>query len=163
MALYENPANERNAPTVSSASMQKTPRTGVDVFSSWTLDFPQLGARADLTCNLATLNGPESVRVQGTKGEIVVRGPPSRPTALIIRRQKEDSREFLPDEVLEFPIQGVGLHWEADGVARSLRDHELECPTVPHQVSILQMKIFDQVRKRGGYVYPEGLEKVKLN
>lgn len=59
-----------------------------------------------VTCNLVTLNDPESVRVQGTKGEIVVRGPPARPTALIIRRRKEGSREFEDDYVLDFPIQG---------------------------------------------------------
>jgi len=47
MALYENPDNNREVPTVSSASMLKTPRTGVDVFTSWTLDFQKLGARAD--------------------------------------------------------------------------------------------------------------------
>ncbi|KIJ56295.1 hypothetical protein M422DRAFT_23584 [Sphaerobolus stellatus SS14] len=121
MALYENPSNDRSAPILSSASMLKTPRTGVDAFTSWTLDFPKLGARADLSCNLVTLNAPESVRIQGTKGEILVHGPPARPTALTIRRRAENSREFQPDEVLEFPIQGVGLYWEADGVARSLR------------------------------------------
>lgn len=74
-----------------------------------------------MTCNLAVLNAPESVRVQGTKGEILVQGPPARPTALIIRRREEGSREFAPDEVREFPIDNVGLYWEADGVARSLR------------------------------------------
>lgn len=47
MALYENPANERQVPILSGASMLKTPRTGVDIFTTWSLDFPKLGARAD--------------------------------------------------------------------------------------------------------------------
>ncbi|KAF8581454.1 NAD-binding protein [Ramaria rubella] len=162
LALYQNPDNAHTPPAVINGSMLKTPRTGVDVFTSWTLDFPKLGARANLTCNLSVLNAPEPVRIQGTNGEIVIRGAPARPTALIIRRKKEGSRDFEPDEIHEFPIQGVGLHWEADGVARSLRDGETESLRVPHEQSVLAMKIFDEVRRQGGYVYPEGLEKVKL-
>lgn len=46
LALYENPANNGAVPVLSSASMLKA-HTGVDAFTSWTLDFMNLGARAD--------------------------------------------------------------------------------------------------------------------
>ncbi|GJJ13046.1 hypothetical protein Clacol_007295 [Clathrus columnatus] len=160
LALYENPTNEKTEPVLVSASMLKT-KTGVDDFTSWTLDFPKLGARADLMCNLSVINPNEPTKIQGTKGEIIVAGPPSRPTALVVRTRDPGAREFEPDVVYDFPIYGVGLGWEADGVGRSLRDGDIECAIVPHETSILQMTIFDGIRQLGGYDYPEGLEKVK--
>lgn len=87
-----------------------------------------------------------------------------------------------------FPIVGMGLHWEADAVARDIRgscsllpcgrnltadltdslwrlflyaDGKIESERMPHADTLLTMKIFDEVRRQGGYVYPEGLEKVK--
>lgn len=36
---------------------------------------------------------------------------------------------------------GFGLHWEADAVARSLRDGEKENPRMPHVETLLEMKV----------------------
>lgn len=36
---------------------------------------------------------------------------------------------------------GFGLHWEADAVARSLRDGEKENPHMPHVETLLEMKV----------------------
>lgn len=33
---------------------------------------------------------------------------------------------------------------------------------MPHSETVLTMQVLDEVRRQGGYVYPEGLEKVKL-
>lgn len=45
------------------------------------------------------------------------------------------------EETFEFPIQGFGLHWEADAVARSIRDGEKENPRMPHAETLLTMKV----------------------
>lgn len=40
------------------------------------------------------------------------------------------------------------------------KDGKTECERMPHSDTLLTMGIFDEIRKQGGYVYPEGLEKV---
>ena len=39
-------------------------------------------------------------------------------------------------------------------------DGKIESDRMPHEETLLTMQIFDEVRRQGGYVYPEGLEKV---
>ena len=39
-------------------------------------------------------------------------------------------------------------------------DGKIESDRMPHKETLLTMQIFDEVRRQGGYVYPEGLEKV---
>ena len=52
LALYEHSDNERNAPSKITASSLPDPRTGVDLFTTITLDFEKLTARAN--CEAAT-------------------------------------------------------------------------------------------------------------
>lgn len=54
---------------------------------------------------------------------------------------------------------GFGLHWEADAVARCLRDGELESKRMSQTETALEMTILDEWRKQSGYKYPAGLEK----
>jgi len=56
----------------------------------------------------------------------------------------------------------MGLNWEADAVARDIRDGRIENERMPHQDTLLTMSILDEIRRQGGYEYPEGLEKVRL-
>jgi dihydrodiol dehydrogenase / D-xylose 1-dehydrogenase (NADP) len=89
-----------------------------------------------VTCNLV-LESPAdcSVRVQGTKGELIVPRPAPRPQKYIIRL---DTGEEI---VKEFPIPGNGYHWEADAVARCLRDGLKECARMSISDSILSMEV----------------------
>lgn len=41
----------------------------------------------------------------------------------------------------DYSSEGFGLHWEADAVARSLRDGEKENPRMPHAGTLLTMKV----------------------
>lgn len=43
----------------------------------------------------------------------------------------------------------------------ALTDGRIENERMPHADTLLTMAIFDEVRRQGGYVYSEGLEKVK--
>lgn len=50
LALYHHPDNEGEEPSKIEGSMMKHKETGVDVFSSLTLDFDKLTARANRQC-----------------------------------------------------------------------------------------------------------------
>ncbi|TDL29856.1 NAD(P)-binding protein [Rickenella mellea] len=161
LTLFQNPKNERSPPTNITASMIKD-ESGIDLFTNWTLDFPKLGARAALSVTV-TVNSPKDcvTRIQGTKGEVVLPWPTARPDTFTIRRSQEGLRpQPYVEDIRTFPIVGTGLHWEADAVARSIRDGRLENEKMPISETILTMGIFDKVRRLGGYVFPDGLEKV---
>lgn len=72
-------------------------------------------------CNLSVVHPNEPTKIQGTQGEVIVQGPPGRPTALIVRTREPGAGEFGREIVYDFPIPGVGLGYEADGVGKSLR------------------------------------------
>ncbi|GAA6039636.1 hypothetical protein JCM8097_002229 [Rhodosporidiobolus ruineniae] len=164
MTLYRHPDNKGAEPSRMVSSMLPHPRTGVDLFSTITLDWDNLPARAQLTCNNAIATPKDvAIRVLGTTGSIIIPPGASRPEKLTVRRYKKPAHPMLaPDwdeEVFNFPIQGFGLHWEADAVARSIRDGEKENPRMPLHETALTMKLLDTWREQVGYKYPAGLEK----
>lgn len=73
LILYRHPENGLTPPTNITASMAKYAKTGVDLHTNWTLDFPNIGsgARASLSTSIG-LNSPKDVvtRIQGTKGYV---------------------------------------------------------------------------------------------
>ncbi|EJD01504.1 NAD-binding protein [Fomitiporia mediterranea MF3/22] len=167
LLLYNHPQNGRTPPTNIKASMEKY-KTGVDLHTNWTLDFPRIGktgARAVLSTSI-NVNSPLDVvtRIQGTKGEILLPWATARPDRFTIRRSKvgRGPQEYT-EEIKVIPIQGMGLNWEADAVARDIRDGKIENARMPHADTLLELAIFDEVRRQGGYVFPEGMEKVKLS
>jgi len=164
LLLYRHPKNNFSPPTNLVAAMTKYGETGIDLHTSWSMDFPKLapGARAILSVSIG-VNSPKDVvtRIQGTHGEIILPWATARPENFIIRRsQPGRGAQDYTEDVHKFPIVGQGLHWEADAVARCIRDGKTESERMPHSDTLLTMGIFDEIRKQGGYVYPEGLEKV---
>ncbi|GJN88062.1 hypothetical protein Rhopal_001018-T1 [Rhodotorula paludigena] len=162
LTLYHHPANKGAEPSRMISSMIPHPRTGVDLYSTIIMDWDNLLARANLNANNAVSTPPDvGVLVTGTKGSIIIPGGLSRPDKIIVRRNKPGDSPFrieLDEEVFDFPVQGFGLHWEADAVARSLRDGEKENPRMPWNESALTMRIMDKWREQVGYKYPAGLE-----
>ncbi|KAL7008476.1 hypothetical protein EMMF5_001737 [Cystobasidiomycetes sp. EMM_F5] len=165
LALYEHPENKRQPPSRITASSLPDPRTGVDLFTTIILDFENLKARANLCCNFAVPTSPDAcVRVLGTKGELCVTGPvAARPEGLLLRRYKGEhpiaSAKDWDEERMDFPLPGVGLGYEADAVAKHVRDGDTVSPRCSPEDTLAVMNIMDEWRKQSGYKYPDGLEK----
>ena len=100
-----------------------------------------------------------AIRIQGTRGEIQVDGPAFRPERYrIIRKKVGDVAVPVKEVECPFPGNGKGMYWEADEVARCIRDGKLESETLPWEESIVIMEVMDEVRKQGGLTYPESIE-----
>lgn len=103
-------------------------------------------------------------------GNILVFGPPYKPTSLTIQYLEKPGSSDVAKEVqysnstsfLDGGIgfEGGGWHFQADDVARSVRDGKKESGLWGLEKSIVEMEIFDEVRKQGGYVFPKGVEQV---
>ncbi|ADV22727.1 Conserved hypothetical protein [Cryptococcus gattii WM276] len=163
MILYRHPLNQLTPPDKVGSTMLLHQR-GVDLATSVTLTFPKLNAVSFCTTNLlSAVQKYQNTRIIGSKGEILVHGYTSRPQKYTFRKflnpEEEDGK--YEDETIDMSFGGFGLYWEADAVARCLRDGLKECPSMPHAETTMTMEIFDKVRKEGGYEFLPGLEKVK--
>ncbi|KAJ8516616.1 hypothetical protein ONZ45_g6080 [Pleurotus djamor] len=167
LVLYEHPANNHQKPSVSSA-MLKTPITGVDASTTFVLTFnpandgsSSLAAQAILSCSI-TLNAPEpGVTIRLEKGTIQITPPIYCPKKFTVKHFNERGQLFKEESKI-FEYTGGGWHFQADEVARCVQSGKLESDLWPHEKSLLEMGIFDEVRKQGNYVFPPGVEKVAL-
>ncbi|KAJ5726526.1 uncharacterized protein N7483_007883 [Penicillium malachiteum] len=170
--LYHTlPKDQRKPPTVTS---QITPYhlTGSDEATTMLLSFPTStpsnGPNVKYSQGVAMTsmrvgNDPDEkgtagppIRIQGDKGEIQVFGFPFQPTRYRVIPNKGLGE--VRDVEFEFPAQGRGMYWEADEVARCLRDGKLESETMSLEESIVIMEVMDEVRRQGGLVYPDSIE-----
>jgi hypothetical protein len=178
IALHEHPANNRLKPLVS-ASMVKTPLTGVDRSTCFTLTFPALAAQAQLSCNINIPSSSVGAVLRFRKGNILIPEPLYCPRSYTVQYfDKPGSGKVQREETVHIQHFGVGLHFQADEVARCVRDGKLESSVWGHDKTLLEMEIFDevracshrygfnfpgrrhQVRHQGGYSLPEGVERV---
>jgi hypothetical protein len=102
-----------------------------------------------------------NIRIQGTLGEIQVFGNPFRPVRYRVIPKKGAGKGEVRDVECEFPAGGHGMYWEADEVARCLRDGKLESEGMSWDESIAIMEVMDEVRRQGGLSYPEKIESVE--
>jgi len=104
------------------------------------------GEIADLSFALRT-NAVDEAYILGTDGYIKVHELFAVPTkaSLIIDKKEVD--------VIEEPIIGNALNYEAEEVMRCLREGLKESPYMPLDESILIMEIMDMIRKPWGLVY----------
>ncbi|KAJ6097961.1 hypothetical protein N7499_002335 [Penicillium canescens] len=170
--LYHTlPRGQRKAPTVSA---QVTPYhlTGADESTTMLLNFPTSTpsnssypkqSHGVAMTNIRVSTDPDekgsagpAIRIQGTKGEIQVPGPAFRPESyrIVPKKGGGDVREVQ----CPFPNNGHGMFWEADEVARCLRDGKKESEGLPWDESIVIMEVMDEVRKQGGLTYPQKIE-----
>lgn len=162
LALYEHPANKNARPTSITGSILKSPLTGVDSSTSFTLNFTEhLKAQAILSCSITLPALAPGVAIRYRNGNILVQPPIFRPTSFTVQYfDKPGSGKVAREETRTVSYPGGAWFYEADEVARCIRDGKLESETWGHDKSLLLMDVFDEVRKQGGYKFPEGVEKV---
>ncbi|KAI0766939.1 NAD-P-binding protein [Trametes elegans] len=161
LALYEHPSNKNARPTSVAGSIIKTPLTGADASTSFTLNFTEhLQAQAILSCSIAVPSTPFGATIRYKNGNILIKAPNFRPPGFTVQYYDKPGGDVVREETKTFKYVGGGWHFEADEVARCLRDGKLESDTWGHQKSIIVMEIFDEVRRQGKYILPEGVEKV---
>lgn len=177
----QDPAT-RKPPTIQ-AAMRRFDKTGVDELTSMLLTFPRDKAHGGDAHGIATttlLNGddPDSkgsagpaIRIQGTRGEVIVYSPAYRPTrtrVVMVDGTVED-REFLPPgpgkgwfngfgSNMDPEGEGHGMFWEADEAARGLVEGRKEGRFLGLDESVLIMETMDEVRRQGGVKFPDAIE-----
>ncbi|KZT10056.1 NAD(P)-binding protein [Laetiporus sulphureus 93-53] len=162
LALYDHPKNQKEKPTSISASMIKTPITGVDSSTAWSVNFTKtLRAQAILSCSITVPTAHFGVTIRYRNGNIIIGTPIFKPTSFTVQYfDKPGSGVIIREEKRVFHYVGGGWHFEADEVARCVRDGKLESELWGHDKSLLLMETFDEVRRQGGYKLPDGVEKV---
>ena len=128
------------------ASMAHLGETGVDEQSAVIFGYDQ-GQLAVLYMSFRT-GIPPAARIMGSKGRIAIHPPIFKPTQLTISRNDE------PDDVIEIPLEGNGLNYEAAEVMRCLRTGKLESETMPLDETLEIMRTLDQIRGQWGLKYP---------
>jgi predicted dehydrogenase len=149
--------------------------TGVDEATTILLTFPtttpriitEWGSQAIAMTHLRVSTDPDqknaagpAVRIQGTKGEIQVDGPTFRPERYRIIPRREGPWDRISFQEFEHPIplSDKGMYWEADEVARCIRDGKIQSETLEWDEMITIMEVMDEARKQGGLIYPEEVE-----
>ncbi|KAF9269084.1 NAD(P)-binding protein [Marasmius fiardii PR-910] len=169
ITLFEHPSNNFAIPSSITGSILKTPITGVDANTTFTLNFSEAGlkAQAVLSCSINANSidggGGNGVTIRYEKGIIRIAEPIFCPKNFTVTYTEKDSQgrnRVVKEEKRFFEYVGGGWHFQADEVARCIRDGKIESDVWTHQKSLLEMKIFDEVRRQGGYALPPGVEKV---
>ncbi|KIJ55324.1 hypothetical protein M422DRAFT_23927 [Sphaerobolus stellatus SS14] len=161
VALYENLKNGKERPSSIAASILKSPLTGVDSSTSFTLTFDKLQAQAILSCSITIPPPNPPLVMRFRNGNILIKEPIYCPPSFTVQHfSKPGSGEVVKEEIHDFKHEGRGHHFIADAAARSIRDGKIENETWPLETSLFQMEVFDEVRRQGGYKFPEGVEKV---
>lgn len=151
LILSDHPDNGKAAPKVT-AAVSLTPK-GVDEFTGITLTYEKLGAVAYLTTSLsAKTQTPYSVHIQGDKGTLMISGTPPNPRGYTLQVDGQDPIEQTATRA------GNNLIWQADACARAIRDGQRGCPESPLENTLAIVKIMDEVRRQGKFVFPSPLE-----
>ncbi|KAG8742210.1 hypothetical protein FRC11_014454 [Ceratobasidium sp. 423] len=160
--LYEHALNNREPPSHIAGSMMRTKLTGVDSSTAFVLNFDKIEAQAILSCSI-TISAPNpALVIRCRKGNILVAPPIYRPKSFVVQYFDEPGSDVVTrEEKRDFSFEGGGWHFQADEVARCVRDGKLQSNVWSLETSLVQMSVFDEVRKQCGYEFPPGVEQVK--
>jgi predicted dehydrogenase len=111
--------------------------TGVDGQASMVFGYAN-GAQALLTCTSRARTATRAC-ISGTEARIEVDGSFYAPTSFTLISRDGEGRRF------DFPTTGRGLHYEAEEVARCLREGEKESAKMPLDESISIMETMESV------------------
>ncbi|EKM81828.1 hypothetical protein AGABI1DRAFT_112061 [Agaricus bisporus var. burnettii JB137-S8] len=158
ICIFEHSSNHNSRPTSISGLMLKSPLTGVDTNTSFTLNFPDAQAILTASINVNSISS-FGCNVRYERGTVNISSPLYCPKEFTVKHHDKTGRTIR--HVTRFgDYVGGGWHFQADEVARCIRDGKKESEIWSHQKMILVMEVFDEVRRQGGYVFPPGVEKV---
>jgi len=118
--------------------------TGVDEQSAYLLAFGG-GGLAVLAAAVQTQMRTDAV-INGTEGMITIADQFWKPTRLIVSGKKE--------ETFDIPFESTGLNYQAQEVARCVREGKTESDIMPLDETIQIMETTDTIREQWGLVYP---------
>ncbi|PFH51932.1 hypothetical protein AMATHDRAFT_74624 [Amanita thiersii Skay4041] len=161
LTLYENPRNTFPDTFNVTAAMLMTPLTNVDCNTAFTVTWPSpsFAAQAVLSCSINVNSLEIGVVIRFERGVIKIPSPIYCPKEFTVQYH-DGQGKLLKEERRLFEYVGGGWHFQADEVARCVRDGKEQSQLWGHDKSLLEMRIFDEVRRQGGYVFPPGVEKV---
>ncbi|KAG8682902.1 hypothetical protein FRC09_016447 [Ceratobasidium sp. 395] len=161
LALFENPENSRTMPEIMAQMiMEEGKLHASDEQTNATMVFRKIRATAVVSCSLVMSTPPgQSVLIEGEKGQLTIPWSPYRPESYTLKLFKTKT-SAATTETKDFPIPGKGLFYQADSVARALRDGKKEVDECTLDDSLAMMKVLDEIRAQGGLVYPGNLEDV---
>ncbi|KAL7422046.1 hypothetical protein Q5752_003819 [Cryptotrichosporon argae] len=155
LVLHQHPANTDRAPRVVASHQTLYARSGVDANSRWLVQWDGL-AQAQLMTDMTTWGAKEStVVVSCEEADLVIEYPPYRPQAFSIVPHAAPAdggaaTSVVAKERFEHPVHaGGGMHYEADEVARCVRDGRTESARMPLEESRIVQAWLDHVRTHG--------------
>lgn len=119
---------------------------GVDSQNSITLCYPG-GKMAVLNSSIHVLSDRQGV-IYGTNGFIVVENINNFESITVYN----EKREVIA--VYERPEQISGYEYEIKACMEAIRDHETECPQMPHETTLHVMELMDRLRAQWDMKYP---------
>jgi len=134
--------------------MVKTPLTGVDSTTAILLTFGEtrgsgLSAQAVLSCSIQLPPQNPAVTIRFERGIIEIPAPIHSPRFYVLKYIEHGNEAREEKRTIDFV--GHGLHFQADEVARCVRSGKGGSSIWTHDDSLMEMTIFDEVRRQGGY------------
>ena len=146
LGLYEHPSNKNSSPTSVTASIIKSTIADVDACTSWTVNFTShMQAQAVLSCSMTVPSPAFGATIRYKNGTITVAPPIYRPPSFKVQYFDKQGGDVVREETRSFSYEGGGWYFEADEVARCIRDGKLESSSWGHEKSIIMMETFDEV------------------
>ncbi len=143
--MYEHPSNKKARPTSVTGSIVKSKIADVDACTSWTVNFTEhLQAQAILSCSMTVPTASFGATIRYKNGTITVK-PPIFCSPSFTVQYFDSQGDVVREETKTFKYTGGGWHYEADEVARCIRDGKLESDLWGHEKSIIVMETFDKV------------------
>lgn len=154
LAMHHHPDNKDKDPKVVSSYQKIYERSGVDVASQWIVQWKGLGD-ATLTTDMATTGFDDACAVISCEqADVAIAYPPWRPEKYtIVPHAEYEPGNIREREEKTFSVaEGGGMHYEADEVARCIRDGKAESERMPLAESRITQGWLDAVRKAGSTV-----------
>lgn len=120
--------------------------TGVDSQNSMIFTYPG-GKMAVLNSSIHVLSDRRGI-IYGTKGYIEVENINNFESIKVYDESRSLVRTYLK------PEQISGYEYQVESCRKAIREQRLECPEMPHQVTIRVMETMDALRSQWGIRYP---------